>query len=424
MRDALSGLEALLQKIDPFVLRQNRQNTCQEKLAEWLDSINNEINSIRSNLNALLFDSHNMSNVELVVKSCQITVNQLLTVVQEYKVQLIVDGNPEGERIHQFYNSINSNLDRLLNYLLTNFNQFYDTNLPAAPSFCAMARSELADKLVRIEKDFANTNVNQVLLDIALEPIRTFIEEPGGATYTMVIYIKELANQLLRTNTEDELINKTLRYYEVLMSQLKIINHLEEEINVRLHVSLLHMNYNSHGYINLCISSLWRKLIERIEDAEKITFLRMYKKMMKQIQLKPGLAFLPNNPSTTMVIADWVTEEIDFFNTYNEFSNEFRNADSAGSDSLVAVDVMQKINTTLNRAELITLTKIFMDTGVITYSTPMEILRKVGTYFTTKGSDELNPATLRGRFFNKPNQQTIDSLKDKLIKCLNTLRSW
>lgn len=418
MRYALASLEAHLQKVDPFILQQS----CQEKLVERLDAINAEISNIRNTLNSLLFDWYDMNRVEMIVKSYQITINQLLTTIVEYKERLSLDEQPGSIKISQFYDAINANLDRLLNYLLINFDKYYDTNLPAHPSFCDITKAELAAKLTIIEKDFANTNVNQALLDIALEPIRSFIEEPGGTTYTMVIYIKELANQLLRTNKEDELINKTLRYYEVLMSQLQIINHLEEEVNVRLHVSLLHMNFNSHGYINFCISSLWKKLMERIEDSEKITFLRMYKKMMKQVQLRPGLAFLPANASITMVIADWVMEEVDFFNTYNEFSN----GHSVEVHSLVKEDQMQmqKINTTLNRAELITLTKVFMDTGVITFSTPMEILRKVGSFFTTKGSDELNPNTLRGRFFNKPNQQTIDSLKDKLINCLNTLRSW
>lgn len=249
----------------------------------------------------------------------------------------------------------------------------------------AMARKEIGEKVIDLEKRTASYPHSRPVIDLVLKKLQDFAtgeDEELTPDVLKITYHLELLYRLERFNWDDH--------------QTSLFAPLEE--------MLIYINYNSKSFTTILQQSL-KKRIQMAETlSDKLHDLNLLYTNFLQLHRRPELRFNTEDPDVTEIMVHWFEHEKAFL------ENEIKIIQLEKEN---AIDTEKKIRWKLSSDQLAIFIRACFDCGIIEAKSMSSLYQSIVPHVSTLHRDELSPSAVRTSSYN-PEQVDKDSLKSKL----------
>lgn len=287
------------------------------------------------------------------------------------------------ELVHYAYRSV----EELLVFIERHFTKYFDQDAKAPENYIALAGSDVVRTYGSLQDQLGNLHADSILVELALAPVKNFIENiPGNRiTYRKIIYVKEVQKEL-RT------VISSGKTGEVLNEDLRLV--------------LMYLNYNSLKYFRYYTNHISSFLTDIDSSPGRIERLSYILKLINQSQVKPGVGYNRAMRTLKEQISDWVSEEIIYLEKIHQLSVKHSQADATMHENF-------KIRTEMPVAQLAYLLRIFVEIKIIRNQNVSELLRFFSRCLLAKRQESISYESLRVRYYN-----TEDSTKRNIRSML------
>lgn len=287
------------------------------------------------------------------------------------------------ELVHNAYHSA----EELLVFIEQHFTKYFDQDTKAPESYITLAGSDVVKSLASLRDRLRKLDADPNLVELALAPVKNFIENiPGNQiTYRKIIYVKEVQKELRR-----------------LISSGKKENELDEE----LRLVLMYLNYNSIKYFRYYTNHISSLLGDIDSSSARIERLSYILKIINQSQVKPGVGYNHTMRALKEQVSDWVSEEIFYLEKIYQLNMKHSQANEAMDEDF-------KLRTEMPVAQLAYLLRIFVEIRIIHNQNVSELIRFFSRFFLTKRLESISYESFRVRYYN-----TEDSTKRNIRSML------
>jgi hypothetical protein len=332
----------------------------------------------------------------LIRNVCELKKDQLIEIyIQDIQKRLInlsnvlfiniesksnFKGNPKNiETIKELLKIV----DILLNFLGVTFLKYLNLEMPVPENQKEETIVNFTIQLIHIEKLFKDQQ--NELLQIALKPVKKFIETKQAITY----------------NQSD--------YFNLLLQELS-------NLDGSLEVCLIESNYNSFLLFHYLIHEIENELDELQSNSGKLDNLFWNLKKLKQIQIT-AKAYQISRKSIKDLLIDWINEEI----TYLEKSATLQKQPQARVDA--SLEKTFKLITDLSVPQLGFLIRLFLDSGLFKNKSYRAVAAFFAQHTKTKGSAAISPGNLANKFYDVTGN-VEEVVKGILFKMLNQIQKY
>ncbi len=227
----------------------------------------------------------------------------------------------------------------------------------------------------------------KALAELVVEDIRS-IPEQRRITFGMWDYISVLNQRLMSVCTSPDPVLLRQDIFKVLMQT----------------------NFNSARFFTYFTEHVDEVALRCETTSEKVVQLTYFVKICMQGCCTPGLSLDPSLPPITMQLISWITSEIDYLKTKQQFA-----IGSSLKEDGYRIDF--KINLDLSVASLACLIRTFSEAGVIQNSNTSELIRFLSRFVRTKKSEAISYESFRIKYYNVESG-TKDAVKKMLQSML------
>lgn len=280
-------------------------------------------------------------------------------------------------------------LDRLLKNIERS--NYFDETHKIPESYRRGACLEFQERLDRLYKNAAPFSKSE-LFKIAIFPIKKFTNGiKKKISYKRLDYLRELLKAIEQVHDEAG------------GSELK-----EESDLIKY---MFYLNYNSSHFVEYITERVLSSLneIEAIND--RIDKLLLYKKQVNQAQLKPGFQLKLKRTSIKILLLDWLTEELHYY------ENKKLLWSKPTSELTDLLPDNFKIKTDLSVPQLACFLEALIGNKVIKNTNVTETLRFYSAFTQTKNTSNMSPESLRIKYYNIEDS-TREVIRDVLTKML------
>lgn len=285
--------------------------------------------------------------------------------------------------VHQAYQSV----EELLVFIERHFTKYFDQDTKAPESYIVLTGSDVVRNFGSFQDQLGRLDGDANLIELALAPLKNFIENvPGNQiTYRWIIYIKEVQKEL-----------------RTVISSGKT----GEDLNEDLRLVLMYLNYNSVKYFRYYTNHISGLLTDIDSSPGRIERLSYVLKMINQSQVKPGVGYNRTMRTLKEQISDWVNEEIIYLERIHRLNTKHSKADSTMDEGF-------KVRTEMPVAQLAYLLRIFVEMKIIQNQNVSELIRFFSRFFLSKRMESISYESFRVRYYN-----TEDSTKRNIRNML------
>lgn len=360
------------------------------------------------------FFQRSYNTISRIPEQIQVTrfVHELQGKFNDLVEQLFKYSSPSGAPQHgdPVYEKVCSVLSTAIDGFSQWFGNFFNPQATLPYTHSLIVSTQLSRTAREIKERFSSTQVNKHLLLIALKPLVRRGEDPTGITYYELNYLRSFSADLKQLRNQVNLDTYSNYGLRILSNQLKEIPFNEAKINVLLNVLLMHYNFNSPEYISFCIASLMDKINTLPTPEDKIKVLRLYFRIMQQVILRPGASLeRGDQPPANQQMMTVIEAEITYQESRVGAKNDGR--------------TFEKVDTTFSSYELAVFVELLIESKIIKDTNRSKVNRVMAGAFNTEGTDAVSPESLRTKSVNMKSS-AVDSVKNKIIKCLEIIRSW
>ncbi|NJK97049.1 MAG: hypothetical protein HC905_20895 [Bacteroidales bacterium] len=274
-------------------------------------------------------------------------------------------------------------VDILLSFLSDTFPKYLNPEIFVPEKLKEETVSNFKDQIIQIEKLYKEPS--KEVLEIALKPLKKFIETKPAISY------------------------QQLKYFDFLLDELIQFEGLPE-------VCLIASNFNSFSFLHYLTHQIENDLEELDTYAEKMEKLLWNLKWAKQIQIT-GKAYNASRKSIKELLIDWINEEINYLEkSFNLRKNPIAEAETSEDKSF-------KLITDLSVPQLGFLLRIFMESGLFKNKNHRAVAKFFAKHTKTKGSASISPGNLSNKFYDVTgNVEQV--VKDIVFNMLNQIRKY
>jgi hypothetical protein len=208
-------------------------------------------------------------------------------------------------------------------------------------------------------------------------------------------------------------------YIKELLSELRDLSATPEKATDLLMDLLIRMNFNTADLLNYYVDKLQVSIGACKTQAQKLEVLLLTFKKLKQLQLKPGVAFKPQMISLKEQVVGWISEEI----YYLEKQQSFLGAASIQLHSIHEKDEDEKLHTALSVQQLAIFIRAARDTGMLTNKNQTALLKTIAKVFRTPYAETISAESLRIKYY-MPEPGATQSVKDLLMEMFKKVQSY
>jgi hypothetical protein len=286
-------------------------------------------------------------------------------------------------------------LESLLSFIEKHFSKYFDQDTKAPESYIAMAGSEVIKAANELQELMKGLSVDSNLIELALKPLRRFIEKipSGQITYRQTMYVKEVQKELYK-----------------LLLRGGAIRQLDEEIRA----ILLYLNYNTMRFFHY-FTNYFNTLLKDVDsNAARIEKLSFVLKQINQTQLKPAVGYNRGIRTLKEQVTDWVAEEINYLERMQQLNEKQSAASGVVSENF-------RLQTDLSVAQLAYLLKLFVEVNIIQNKNVSDLIRFFARSFKAKRLETISFESFRVRYYNTEDsaKKGIRSLLLKLVDHIN-----
>jgi len=429
MNYELTGLEHMVEQLHPAALiTYGHSDDSPKKLDHWLHQIAAEKERVSLALINTSFQLADSKKIEYYIQRHQQGAISLNETITRYAND-IIDGitYPVRDAYKKLYFEINLIIEGLISEILKRFTNYVDLDATLPSAYYELARKEISGDLEKIMGMYNRPDVSKELMGIITRPLRNFVSGATAVTsYRTLNYNRELLFQLLMLH-EGEAVSYMVYNYQVVVNSIDQMIKMETEMNVKLNILLLYMNFNTPEYTAFCTAGLTRKLKTLPSDGDRIRMLQMYIKFLDLIRHKPGMALMSElNETITQQVKTWINLELHFLREQGPSVNGNGHPtvpDFESNTEQVLTIAKKKIQLMASVAEFALLIKTAPEAEIIQPMAPMELMRNFQSVFTTMGTDENSINNLKNHFFN-PKKSAATSLIRKFQSWIKVLRRY
>jgi hypothetical protein len=326
----------------------------------------------------------------LLVQQCQAAIIRLLDKVFGYKLL-----QPDAS-IQHIYDAVTQHIRELLLYIESHYPKYFNKEEKVPDIFLIDYQATLKKELRILEKSHF-TRIDSRLRQIISNHLQKHLQRNSEVTitYKKVAYIKEL------------------------LSELRDLSATPEKATDLLMDLLIRMNFNTADLLNYYVDKLQVSIGACKTQAQKLEVLLLTFKKLKQLQLKPGVAFKPQMISLKEQVVGWISEEI----YYLEKQQSFLGAASIQLHSIHEKDEDEKLHTALSVQQLAIFIRAARDTGMLTNKNQTALLKTIAKVFRTPYAETISAESLRIKYY-MPEPGATQSVKDLLMEMFKKVQSY
>lgn len=311
-----------------------------------------------------------------------------LTSISDMLMKYTEDENyPVSPDIAEFYKKVCDYLENILTFLQQFRTAQFSFDLPKTAFSVDMARITIRSDLQSLLDLYTLAGAEKALINLALQPVKEFIDNGKRITYRELEQLEELTSELDGLLKIDE----------------------EQDFNYEMHSILLQLNFNFPRYPLYCCYRLDEKLSQLATQEERIERISWYVGMLQQIEHRPGFEFMKGVPSATKQILTSIN------NTYQYLLKPH------GSNGIHPAK-SEKIRLSVSVAVLALFIKILIKAGIIINDNNAEVFRIIADAFSTPKSEEVSPESLKGKY-NKTPITAYRAIRELFISLMTTLKN-
>jgi len=421
----LSTMEGIVEQMHPSCVLHLTGHGAEEMRENWLDAMRKEKDRVLFAMMERSLQLTEHKKIRLYIGRHQHAATYLADVLQQYAS---TNGTRSRESVREwtvFYRRTAGLLEELLSEMLRRFEEYIDTRQTLHHSYRFAARAELVAMVRETESLAQRTEIDPSLLEIALKPVKRFTEGKDSViTYRLLHYFRELITQL-RKLTDREMGSYMTYNFQVTTSTGGGITPEHSVINLRLHVMLLYMNFNTPEYVAYYTAKLLEKLGPLESTGEKIRLLRLYHKILNLVRLRPGLSLMPElKASVVDQIQNWIVEELAYLKELESHeANHHLYPFTQNNGKLSSAESSKKIQFMASAAELALFIRTAPEAEIIASMAPMELLRTFQASFKSVGASDNSINSLKNHYFN-PKKTAASSLIHRFQQWIKVLRKY
>jgi hypothetical protein len=284
--------------------------------------------------------------------------------------------------------SISKALEDILSYIKNNFPQYFNDSLKAPKTFVAVQMGEISERVTVLHLKFQDTRLPKALFEIIFSQFK-YLNPSDSFSYTQLAFFRILLNELFHVGCAND-----------------------DESRIRQNVCrvLIECNFNHPFFFGYYIDH-FNQIIASCETlSDRIETVAFFYKEMAQINVAPGLAYIPSLPLIKDQLLEWLSCELEYLR-----QKQLLNI-SSKDEAIIRMDF--RLNFNLSVAHLAYLFKAFIETGIILNKNTSELIRFLTKFVKTKKSEAVSFESFRIKFYNTESG-TKDAVKKTLQSLLN-----
>ena len=299
---------------------------------------------------------------ELLIEHHQIIVTDLLNNLFHYQHCESLNSG-----LKQFYQAVISELDAVIFFLHNNYGRYFNADLNLPLTLQLKEAHELEKQWTDIAKSLNESETDKRLLTILGGIIKGQLHLQEGTTITdhQVSYLKNL-----------------LKALSVYLSGTVL-----PQAYASITEQLISWKFNDFEFIQTVCTGISTEIEQEDSNETRLELLKNSQKQIGQILEKCHAAFHPAQPTAKEIILDWIDREI----AYRE--------EAVMVPEKKEVQEEVKIHTSLTVPVLALITRLFKDSGMVTNTNNMEIIRFFATHFTIQSKSAFSLVHLRSKFY-------------------------
>lgn len=365
---------------------------------EWLRVAGAEIERIKKRLKAGLLACKKEKSRLTYIRQHQVGIVNLQDLLYQYLSSLNTN-NPftlkKTAAKLQLFQQLTVLLDDVLFFFDRHFNPIFKDEQTLAVTSALEFQNAAIEKLKAIKPVLLSFSPDHQLPDLVIEIISALCNNLHIEKITMP-QLNYLSHLLQKLETIHQYI--AVGYYPVL-TQL-----------------LIHINFNSPLFVNYLLQTILKEINDTDTDIEKWERLCFHYKEIKQVNALPGMALNPSAMSVQKYIAGYLLSEKKYFKKLKALSRftPLKTNTAAGEEQ-------EGIQLQLSVEELGLLTNVQKQAGLLKNPNMRSLAKLLAASHRSLRRDKISWQNLYN-CFSKVEMNTINSLDDKLITMVNTLR--
>lgn len=365
---------------------------------EWLRIATSEIERIKKSLKAGLLACKKEKSRLTYIRQHQVGIVNLQDLLYQYQSSLQTNNPFTRKKVStklQLFQQLTELLDDLLFFFDRHFNPVFKEDPAIAVSTAIQFQTTAIEKLKAIKPVLFSFSTDHQLPDLVIE------------------IISALCNNLHVEKTTLPRLN----YLSYLLQKLETIpQHIVIGYYPVLIQLLIHLNFNSPLFINYLLQTILKEINDTDTDIEKWERLCFHYKEIKQVNALPGMALNPSAISVQKHIAAYLLSEKKYFKKLKTLS-----LFSPLKTNTAVEEEQEGIHLQLSVEELGLLTNVQKQAGLLKNPNMRSLAKLLAASHRSLRRDKISWQNLYN-CFSKVEMNTINSLDDKLITMVNTLR--
>lgn len=345
----------------------------------------------KEKLKSMLFRQFYSIDVKVMQKQFIRNVHALLVFLIDdlfKSAGIFVDEDSVQEKeLRRARKSVLFTLEELLCFLEENFAESIDAKQKIPVKFIDSHITKLIEKFLRLSPTTDSSDLK--LFEMVTNSVQIRLSQKE-ITYGLMAYL----NQLVLDIEKVQLSNK------------------ENSFIISLKDILIAYNFNTLKVVHYLTATITKEM-QMIESAkEKIDCLNRLLKEVKQIMVKPDCAFIDWHQPLSLILCNWIGEEILF---YERGLLLYSGAYPAGIQNLV--NAGYKIETELSVNQLACFVRLFTECEVLKNTNVRELLNFLAEHIRSKKRENISAESLRLKYYNIE-ESTREEVRKVLFRLL------
>lgn len=374
----------------------SNENSVKNQFKEWFRLALTEKERIKKSLRNGLLCIEKEKQRAIYIQQHQSAIIHLQDILHEY-LQSVNPHSPSGNKdftqLASLFQHFNQCLEELLSFLNKRFASYFNQEEKIPVSYTLSFQKESSLRLKSLYKQLLEYSPGKQLPEMIISIISDFFNRKKTITCGELHYIKEIIEEL------ENLKNYApISYYSSLIEVL------------------IQLNFNCYSFKNYLLGLIKEEINSADSLDHKLEKIFFHYKEINQVRIKAGRALHPCSASVQKDIAGYLLREIQYLEKKKSLS-----IPASDNSKDIEEDPDEAIHLLMSVEELGLLTNVQKRAGLLKNTNMRSLAKLLATNHRSLRKDKLSWQNLYN-CFSKVEMATINSLDDKLITMVNTLR--
>lgn len=337
------------------------------QIQEWISQAAKEKENIRIFLMRRAFAIEKEKALELLIQQYQSSIIRLLDTV--YKCLK----NNKTVPLKNLYKPVLKILEDILGHIEHRYAKYFNLDEKVPDIYLHLSIQELRKQLKGFTNALLAKTTDERLQQYIMAPVENFITRQTNITYSQLIYIKDVVEEISTVNEISGL------RYSFLIQQL------------------IYLNFNSSRFVNYLFELLMNELNQLTSIDSKMELLLSYSRELNSLQIKPGFALKRDQASVKETMCWWIEEEIDQIKNKPQLSL-LHVAPTIHDEDLIAAN--GKIHFSISAPMLTLFIRAAIDTNLIINKKKTPVLKSATKFIRTIEQETVSYKSLRNKFYD------------------------